>query len=51
MKPTVSLNSTRRREGSTSGRTVGSRVANMRASTRTPASVRRLNRVDLPALV
>ena len=37
MKPTVSLTSTRRREGSVSGRTVGSSVANMRASASTLA--------------
>ena len=51
MNPTVSLTSTRRREGSTSGRTVGSSVANIRASTATPAWVSRLKSVDLPALV
>jgi hypothetical protein len=32
-------------------RTVGSRVANMRAEVTTAAEVRALNRVDLPALV
>ena len=37
--------------GKLSGRTVGSSVANMRASASTPARVRRLNSVDLPALV
>ncbi len=51
MKPTVSLNSTRRREGKVNGRTVGSSVANIFASASTPARVSRLKSVDLPALV
>ena len=51
MKPTVSLSSTRRFDGSMNCRTVGSSVANMRASATTPAPVSRLNKVDLPALV
>ena len=51
MKPTVSLTSTRRREGRVSGRTVGSSVANMRASASTSDRVRRLKSVDFPALV
>src|ERR1039457_4447075 len=40
MKPTVSLTSTRRREGSVTGRTVGSSVANMRASASTAGGQR-----------
>ena len=51
MNPTVSLSSTRRREGRARGRTVGSSVANMRASASTPACVSRLKSVDFPALV
>lgn len=50
-KPTVSLSSTVRREGSTMGRTVGSSVANILASASTAAPVSRLNSDDLPALV
>ena len=45
----------RRRRAATSAvsvrRTVGSSVANILASARTPAPVSRLNKVDLPALV
>ena len=40
-----------RRRAAASRRVVASRVANSRSSTSTPASVRRLSRVDLPAFV
>ncbi len=51
MKPTVSERIAVRPEGSVIWRMVGSRVANSMSSTFTPASVSRLNSVDLPALV
>ena len=51
MKPTVSETSTRRWDGSSKARIVGSSVANMRASARTLPEVSALNNVDLPALV
>jgi hypothetical protein len=50
-KPTVSLRSTDSPPGSCRRRVVGSSVAKRRSSTSTPASVRRLRSVDLPALV
>ena len=50
-KPTVSVRVTARPSGSSARRTVGSRVANSASSTRTPAPVIRLSRLDLPALV
>src|SRR5690606_42149381 len=50
-KPTVSVTRTVSPPGSWSRRVVASRVAKSRSSTSTPASVSRLSRVDLPALV
>ena len=50
-KPTVSVSSTGSPPGSSRRRVVGSRVANSRSSTSTPASVSRLSSVDLPAFV
>ena len=50
-KPTVSVSSTGSPPGNERRRVVGSRVANKRSSTSTPASVSRLSNVDLPALV
>ena len=50
-KPTVSERRTVSPPGRARRRVRGSRVEKGRLSTRTPASVRRLSRVDLPALV
>ncbi len=50
-KPTVSVSSTGSPPGSDRRRVVGSSVANSRSSTSTPAWVRWLSKVDLPALV
>ena len=49
-KPTVSVSSTGSPPGRASRRVVGSRVANRRSSTSTPASVRRLSSVRLPGV-
>ena len=51
MKPTVSDRITVSPCGSLVARAVGSRVANSMSSANTSAWVRRLNSVDLPALV
>src|SRR6516165_3507667 len=50
-KPTVSVRVNQRPEGVRARRTEGSRVANSESSTRTPAPVSRLSRLDFPALV
>ena len=50
-KPTVSVSVYSRPSAARARRTVGSRVANKASWTRTPASVRRLSSVDLPAFV
>src|SRR2546430_865258 len=50
-KPTVSVRVNARPEGVSARRTAGSRVANSASSTRTPAPVSTLSRLDLPALV
>ncbi len=49
--PTVSVTSTVSPPGRANWRVLGSKVTKRRFSAGTPASVRRLRRVDLPALV
>ena len=51
MKPTVSDRIALRPDGSSICRTVGSSVANSWSAATTEARVKRLNRVDFPALV